>query len=118
MGTNERESRTTSPTPRKSNSYESRSTSPVSSRVDSRQRTPSPTLREKEEEEEPQDTKSSESFDDNAAKNSAVKEKRNDWDMFADQDVDSNFDVSRRLVNVARHIHKMNVSNASIIVFF
>jgi len=118
LGTNEQESRTTSPTPRKSTSYESRSTSPVSSRVDSRQRTPTPTLREKEEDEELQDIKSSEPFDANATKNSAVKEKRNDWDMFADQDVDSNFDVSRRLVNVARHIHKINVSNVSVIVFF
>lgn len=41
-----------------------------------------------------------EAFDANASKNSTVKEKRNEWDMFADQDVDSNFDVSRRLVNV------------------
>ncbi|XP_062132343.1 serine/threonine-protein kinase PRP4 homolog [Drosophila sulfurigaster albostrigata] len=91
LGSNDQESRTTSPTPRKSNSYESRSTSPVSSRVDRSQRTPTPTLRDKveEEEEEPQL---------NAAKNSAVKEKRNDWDMFADQDVDSNFDSPSTIV--------------------
>ncbi|KAH8302553.1 hypothetical protein KR044_008135, partial [Drosophila immigrans] len=100
LGTNDQESRTTSPTPRKSNSYESRSTSPVSSRLDRSQRSPTPTLRDKEvvevDDEEPQ-LKSEEPFDANASKNSAVKEKRNDWDMFADQDVDSNFDVSRRL---------------------
>jgi len=35
----------------------------------------------------------------NSQKNSSVKEKRNEWDMFADQDVDSNFDVSHRIVN-------------------
>lgn len=104
LGTNEQESRTTSPTPRKSTSYESRSTSPVSSRVDSRQRTPTPTLREKEEDEEPQDIKSSEPFDANATKNSAVKEKRNDWDMFADQDVDSNFDSPSTIVHSKHQI--------------
>ncbi|KAH8365645.1 hypothetical protein KR093_003097, partial [Drosophila rubida] len=97
LGSNDQESRTTSPTPRKSNSYESRSTSPVSSRLDR-----SPTLRDKvvldEEDEEQPQLKSADQFDVNAAKNnSAVKEKRNDWDMFADQDVDSNFDVSHRL---------------------
>ncbi|XP_034483773.1 serine/threonine-protein kinase PRP4 homolog isoform X2 [Drosophila innubila] len=99
LGTNEQESRTTSPTPRKSNSYESRSTSPVSSRRDSRQRTPSPTIKEKEEDEEQSEVKSSEPFDANTSKNSAVKEKRNDWDMFADQDVDSNFDSPSTIVH-------------------
>ena len=28
--------------------------------------------------------------------NTSIKEKRTEWDMFADQDVDSNFDVSQR----------------------
>lgn len=37
--------------------------------------------------------------EDKKIKNSA-KEKRPEWDMFADQDVDSNFDVSRLLVTV------------------
>lgn len=32
-------------------------------------------------------------------KTCSAKEKRNEWDMFADQDVDSNFDVSRKIVN-------------------
>ncbi|KAM8710163.1 hypothetical protein ACLKA7_016887 [Drosophila subpalustris] len=98
LGTNEQESRTTSPTPRKSNSYESRSTSPVSSRLDSSKRTPTPTIAEKERDEERPQMKTSEPFDANTSKNSAVKEKRNDWDMFADQDVDSNFDSPSTIV--------------------
>lgn len=34
------------------------------------------------------------------------KEKRPEWDMFADQDVDSNFDVSRWLVNFIQILKK------------
>lgn len=32
--------------------------------------------------------------------NNTAKEKRTEWDMFADQDVDSNFDVSCWLVKI------------------
>ncbi|KAH8345779.1 hypothetical protein KR067_004003, partial [Drosophila pandora] len=81
-----------SPTPQNSNSYESRSTSPGSSQRPAR--SPTPTLSDAvPPKDEPQLDNSGN------AKNSkdAGKEKRNEWDMFADQDVDSNFDVSRRL---------------------
>ena len=111
MGTTEPESGTTSPTPRKSNdSYDSRSTSPVSSKPERAQRSPSPTLEEHEQEQE--EHSKPEVVDANSSKNSTVKEKRNDWDMFADQDVDSNFDVSRRIVNVALSSAETNLSNA------
>ncbi|KAH8347182.1 hypothetical protein KR059_006265, partial [Drosophila kikkawai] len=76
-----------SPTPpQNSNSYESRSTSPGSSQRERPPRTPTPTL-----------TNPEVQLLDSNQKNSSGKEKRNEWDMFAEQDVDSNFDVSRRL---------------------
>ncbi|XP_030560973.1 serine/threonine-protein kinase PRP4 homolog isoform X2 [Drosophila novamexicana] len=99
LGTNDQESRTASPTPRKSNSYESRSTSPVSSKPERAQRTPTPTLQDKEEEHQRDTHGKTEPFDANSSKNSAVKEKRNEWDMFADQDVDSNFDSPSTIVH-------------------
>ncbi|XP_017862419.1 PREDICTED: serine/threonine-protein kinase PRP4 homolog [Drosophila arizonae] len=95
--TTEGKSRTTSPTPRKSNSYESRSISPVSSKPEQMQH--SPTI-EKEE----QPAAKPEAFDANASKNSTVKEKRNEWDMFADQDVDSNFDSPSTIVHSKHQI--------------
>lgn len=47
------------------------------------------------EQEKPDDTKPSDTKpDENAKPNVAPAPKRNDWDMFAEQDIDSNFDVS------------------------
>ncbi|KAI8039366.1 serine/threonine-protein kinase PRP4 homolog isoform X2 [Drosophila gunungcola] len=94
-----------SPTPQNSNSYESRSTSPGSSQRDRPPRTPTPTLAgsdlpsaEMPKEHQQQDNS-------NSQKNSSVKEKRNDWDMFADQDVDSNFDSPNTIVQ-SKHQHE------------
>lgn len=44
----------------------------------------------------------------NAKAANKEKEKRPEWDMFADQDVDSNFDVSRWIVNFIQRIRKKN----------
>ncbi|EDV95652.1 GH15661 [Drosophila grimshawi] len=101
------ESRTASPTPRKSNSYESTSTSPGSSRPErGRSISPNPSgdVKEQQEEQVQQEQKDehdkSEPLDANSSsKNSATKEKRNEWDMFADQDVDSNFDSPSTIVH-------------------
>ncbi|KAH8297836.1 hypothetical protein KR054_011283, partial [Drosophila jambulina] len=81
-----------SPTPPQNSrtSYESRSTSPGSSQRDRPPRTPTPTLTHPNSDAELR-------LVDSSQKSSAGKEKRNEWDMFAEQDVDSNFDVSRRL---------------------
>ncbi|KAH8378671.1 hypothetical protein KR009_000645, partial [Drosophila setifemur] len=87
-----------SPTPQNSNSYESRSTSPGSSQRARSARSPTPTLSTSVRPKEEQDQEQEQQLDNSSSqKNSSGKEKRNDWDMFADQDVDSNFDVSRRL---------------------
>ncbi|KAH8252200.1 hypothetical protein KR026_012071, partial [Drosophila bipectinata] len=81
-----------SPTPQNSNSYESRSTSPGSSQRPAR--SPTPTLPEAI---HPKDQQQLDSSGNQKNNKDSGKEKRNEWDMFADQDVDSNFDVSRRL---------------------
>lgn len=89
-----------SPTPQNSNSYESRSTSPGSSQRPAR--SPTPTLSDAvPPKDEPQLDNSGN------AKNSkdAGKEKRNEWDMFADQDVDSNFDSPNTIVQ-NKHQHE------------
>ncbi|XP_020801722.1 serine/threonine-protein kinase PRP4 homolog isoform X1 [Drosophila serrata] len=79
-----------SPTPpQNSNSYESRSSSPGSSQRDRPPRTPTPTLH----------------LLNSSQKSSAGKEKRNEWDMFAEQDVDSNFDVSRSRLSPNTIVH-------------
>nr|NP_001286884.1 Pre-mRNA processing factor 4 kinase, isoform C [Drosophila melanogaster]AHN57909.1 Pre-mRNA processing factor 4 kinase, isoform C [Drosophila melanogaster] len=86
-----------SPAPHNSVSYESRSTSQGSSQRERPLRTPSPTMpcpnpliSEIPKDREDMDNSTSQ-------KTCSAKEKRNEWDMFADQDVDSNFDVSRKI---------------------
>ncbi|XP_070141703.1 serine/threonine-protein kinase PRP4 homolog isoform X1 [Drosophila kikkawai] len=84
-----------SPTPpQNSNSYESRSTSPGSSQRERPPRTPTPTL-----------TNPEVQLLDSNQKNSSGKEKRNEWDMFAEQDVDSNFDSPNTIVH-NKHQHE------------
>ncbi|XP_016982029.1 serine/threonine-protein kinase PRP4 homolog isoform X2 [Drosophila rhopaloa] len=94
-----------SPTPHNSTSYESRSTSPGSSQRERPPRTPTPTLAESDlpiadlpKEHQQLDNSSSQ-------RNTSVKEKRNEWDMFADQDVDSNFDSPNTIVQ-SKHQHE------------
>ncbi|XP_022221766.2 serine/threonine-protein kinase prp4 [Drosophila obscura] len=91
-----------SPTPQNSNSYESRSTSAGSSQRDRLQRTPTPTLMINDLEH----PKVQQQLDNsNSQKNSSGKEKRNEWDMFADQDVDSNFDSPSTIIH-NKHQHE------------
>ncbi|XP_017135667.1 serine/threonine-protein kinase prp4 [Drosophila miranda] len=89
-----------SPTPQNSNSYESRSTSAGSSQRDRQPRTPTPTLNDLDHPKEQQQLDNS-----NSQKNSSGKEKRNEWDMFADQDVDSNFDSPSTIIH-NKHQHE------------
>ncbi|SPP86939.1 serine/threonine-protein kinase prp4 isoform X1 [Drosophila guanche] len=91
-----------SPTPQNSNSYESRSTSAGSSQRDRQPRTPTPTLtlNDLDHSKEQQQLENS-----NSQKNSSGKEKRNEWDMFADQDVDSNFDSPSTIIH-NKHQHE------------
>ncbi|XP_017841813.2 LOW QUALITY PROTEIN: serine/threonine-protein kinase PRP4 homolog [Drosophila busckii] len=97
LGTTEQHSHTNSLSPRISNSYESRSSSPASARQERGQRTPSPSpLTEKSEEKDNDHDNHKIELTEN--KVTTVKEKRNEWDMFADQDVDSNFDSPNTIV--------------------
>ncbi|XP_034658400.1 serine/threonine-protein kinase prp4 isoform X2 [Drosophila subobscura] len=91
-----------SPTPQNSNSYESRSTSAGSSQRDRQPRTPTPTLtlNDLDQSKEQKQLENS-----NSQKNSSGKEKRNEWDMFADQDVDSNFDSPSTIIH-NKHQHE------------
>ncbi|XP_016957237.1 serine/threonine-protein kinase PRP4 homolog [Drosophila biarmipes] len=94
-----------SPTPQNSIRYESRSTSPGSSQRDRTHRTPTPTLASSDPPSMhmPKEHQQVDSL--NSQKNSSVKEKRNEWDMFADQDVDSNFDSPNTIVQ-NKHQHE------------
>ncbi|XP_017066313.1 serine/threonine-protein kinase PRP4 homolog [Drosophila eugracilis] len=89
-----------SPTPQNSISYESRSTSPGSSQRGRPLRTPTPTQTSSGVPKDHQHLDNSGNI-----KNSSVREKRNEWDMFADQDVDSNFDSPNTIVQ-NKHQHE------------
>ncbi|XP_017057934.1 serine/threonine-protein kinase PRP4 homolog [Drosophila ficusphila] len=88
-----------SPTPQNSISNESRSSSPVSSQRERPPRTPTPTLPSSDL------TKDQQQLDNSSSQKNSVKEKRNEWDMFADQDVDSNFDSPNTIVQ-NKHQHE------------
>ncbi|XP_037722504.1 serine/threonine-protein kinase PRP4 homolog [Drosophila subpulchrella] len=94
-----------SPTPQNSIRYESRSTSPGSSQRDRPHRTPTPTLPSSDPPSSEMPKENQQLDSSNSQKNSSVKEKRNEWDMFADQDVDSNFDSPNTIVQ-NKHQHE------------
>ncbi|XP_017010775.2 serine/threonine-protein kinase PRP4 homolog [Drosophila takahashii] len=98
-----------SPTPQNSVRYESRSTSPGSSQRERAQRTPTPDALPSSDPPSSEVPKEEHQLLDNSNsqnKNTSVKEtKRNEWDMFADQDVDSNFDSPNTIVQ-NKHQHE------------
>nr|XP_016933950.1 serine/threonine-protein kinase PRP4 homolog [Drosophila suzukii] len=94
-----------SPTPQNSIRYESRSSSPGSSQRDRPHRTPTPTLPSSDPPSSDMPKEHQQLDSSNSQKNSSVKEKRNEWDMFADQDVDSNFDSPNTIVQ-NKHQHE------------